>query len=191
MKIDTIIGAVSILLASAALVAWRRLSFVVPEGFYGLLYLHGRSLHRLSPGRHRFWKHGYSVRLVDMRKTTLSVAGQQVVSADNLGLQVSAVLTYQIIQAETAMHDVQDYVAHLQAAAQLAIRSVIGALPSDGLLHQRFDLGRQLLARVEPAADKIGIIVHALELKEVALPAELRKVMARAATEPVDFETAD
>jgi len=191
MNTEVTIGAVVILLAIGAVLLWRRLSFVVPEGFYGLLYLHGRSLHRLSPGRHRFWKHGYSVCLVDMRKTTLNVAGQQVVSADKIGLQVSAVLTYQIIQAETALHEVQDYAAHLQAAAQLAVRAVIGASPSDGVLSQRFDLGRQLLARVEPAADKIGIIVHALELKEVALPVELQRALARGATEPVDFETAD
>jgi regulator of protease activity HflC (stomatin/prohibitin superfamily) len=153
-------------------------TFDVPEGFYGLLYRHGRSLHRISPGRHWFWARGYTVRLVDMRKITLDIAAQHVLSADNVPLKVNAVLTYQIIQAETALHDVHDFAAHLAASVQLAVRSVISATPIEELLHQRFEIGKQLIARVEPDADHIGIIIHALEIKEIALRGELHNVHA-------------
>jgi len=170
--------AVIVLAAIGAVMVARRSSFVVPEGFYGLLYRHGKSLHRLSPGRHCFWHGGYTVRLIDMRKITLNIASQQVLSADNVGLKLDAALTYQIIQAETAMHEVQDYAAHLQMVVQLAVRSVIGATPLECLLRQRFDIGKQLLARVEPEADRLGIVIHALEIKEVVLRGELNKVFA-------------
>jgi len=174
MNAESDIGVAVISFAAVGLASWsRRSSFVVPEGFYGLLYRHGKSLHRISPGRHRFWQRGYTVRLVDMRKTTLDVAGQQVLSADNTALQLNTVLTYQIIQAETALHEVQDYAAHLRTAVQLAVRSVVGATPLADLSRQRFDIGKELFARVEPEADRLGIIIHALEIKEIVLRGEL------------------
>ncbi len=95
-------------------------------------------------------------------------------SADHAGFKVSAVLTFQIIQAETAVHAVQDYGLHLHATAALALRSVIGATPLEELLNQQWDIGRQLLARVQPEADRIGIIVHRVEVTEVALPEQLK-----------------
>ena len=189
MKTDITFLVIATLSLLGTVFLWRRLNFIVPEGFYGLLYFHGKSRHRLSPGRHQFWKHGYSVRLVDMRRTALIIAAQHVASADKTGLQVSAVLTYQIIQAETAMHEVQDYLAHLQVAAQLAVRSVIGSLPAEGLSNGKLDIGRQLLAQVGPAADKIGIVVYSLELTELNI--EPNNTLVQAAKTTIDFETAD
>src|SRR4030095_7762997 len=104
---------------------------IVPEGFYGLLYRHGQYRHRLSPGKHRFWRRGYDVRLVDMRKLTLTVAGQDVLTADNLNVKLSALVIYQVLQPEKALHDVQDYQAHFYNAAQLAIRSVVAGSTMD------------------------------------------------------------
>jgi regulator of protease activity HflC (stomatin/prohibitin superfamily) len=170
MNTEVYIGVVLVVSGVGAVITSRRPDFNVPEGFYGLLYWRGKSLHRISPGRHRFWRRGYSMRLVDMRRTTLSITGQEVSSADHTGVKLSTVLTYQIIQAETAMHEVQDHVAHLQVAAQLAVRSVLGVTPLEELLNQHWDIGRQLLAHVQPAADRIGIIVHSVEVTEVALP---------------------
>jgi regulator of protease activity HflC (stomatin/prohibitin superfamily) len=156
----------------------RGKSFVVPEGFVGLLYRHGKSWHRLSPGKHRFWKFGYSVRLVDVRKTVVTVAGQEVLSADNVGLKVSAALTYKIEQPEKAVHEVQDFSAHLYNAVQLAMRSVIGGLPIESLLTQRLEIGKQLQALVHPELERIGIFVFAVEVKDVMFPGELKKVFA-------------
>jgi regulator of protease activity HflC (stomatin/prohibitin superfamily) len=58
---------------------------------------------------------------------------------------------------------------------QLAVRSVVGATPLEDLSRQRFDIGKQVFARVEPEADRIGIIVHALEIREVVLHGELNE----------------
>ncbi len=162
----------------AAVLIARRQVFVVPEGFYGLLYHHGKSRHRISPGRHCFWSHSYQVRLVDMRNTILDVPGQEVLSMDNVGLKIGAVLTYQIIQAEKAVHEVQDYIAHLQNVTQVAIRSVIGATPIEALVNQRRDIRRQLFALVHSEADRIGIVLHDLVVKDMVFRDELNKVSA-------------
>jgi regulator of protease activity HflC (stomatin/prohibitin superfamily) len=169
--VTTAIGAV-------ILVAGRRKCFSVPEGFYGLLYRNGKSLHRISPGKHCFWKSGYSVRFVDMRKTILTVAGQEVLSAESVGLKISAVLTYQVIECETAVHTVQDYVASLYNTTQLALRSVIAGQTVEALLTRRLDIGKELLALAKPETEKIGIQVHAVEVKDVMFPTELKKAFS-------------
>jgi regulator of protease activity HflC (stomatin/prohibitin superfamily) len=170
--------AIAMAIVAVVLVISRPTVFTVPEGFYGLLYYYGKSLHRLSPGKHRFWKRGYTVRLVDMRKTILTVAGQEVLSAENVGLKVSAVLTYQIVNCETAVHAVQDFVASLYNATQLALRSVIAGQTVEALLNKRMDIGKELLALVKLEAEKLGIEVHAVEVKDVMFPSELKKAFS-------------
>jgi len=152
--------------------------FVVPEGRIGLLYRHGQYRHRLSPGKHRFWRFGYTARLVDMRRITLTVPGQEVLSADNIAVKLSALLTYQLVQPEKALHDVQDYASHLYNLVQLAIRPVVSRLTLEELLTQRAETAAQLLALVKPEAEKIGVVAHGVELKDVILPAELKKAFS-------------
>jgi regulator of protease activity HflC (stomatin/prohibitin superfamily) len=171
------VGSTTGIIAVIMLVARGRV-FIVPEGFYGLLYRHGKSLHRISPGRHRFWQEGYTVHLMDMRKTILTVAGQEVLSADSVGLKVSAVLTYQVIECETAMHTVENYTTYLYNAVQLALRLVMGTQTMETLLNRRVDVGRELLALVKLEADKLGIQVHAVEVKDVMFPGELKKAFS-------------
>ncbi|MDB6124482.1 MAG: Band 7 protein [Pedosphaera sp.] len=164
--------------AVAMTLAGKSKTFIVPEGFYGLLYRHGKSQHRISPGKHHYWKSGYTMHLVDMRKTILTVAGQEVLSVDNVGLKVSAVLTYQVIEAETALHSVDNYITHLYNAVQLALRTMMGAQSIEALLNRRLDVGKELLALVKPEAEKIGIQVHAVEVKDVMFPGELKKAFS-------------
>ncbi|MDB6018000.1 MAG: putative stomatin/prohibitin-family rane protease [Pedosphaera sp.] len=178
MKIEILMALSITALLVAMVVASRRKTFIVSEGFCGLLYLNGKSLHRISPGKHHFWKSGYQVQMVDMRQTLLTVAGQEVLSQDNVGLKVSAVLTYQIVQAEKATHEVQNYFTHLHNAVQMALRTVVGALPIETLLSERLNIGKQLFALVQPEADRIGIVIHALEVKDVMFSGELKKVFA-------------
>lgn len=184
MNAEIYVGIVWVLIAVGVFLTARRSCFDVPEGFYGLLYQHGRSLHRISPGRHYFWSRGYTVRLVDMRKTTLNIGALDLLSADHATVRMSSVLTYQIIQAERAVHDVQDYELHLRAVTQAALRTVVGTTALDDLLNQRWAIGRQLLAEVESHADRIGIAIHAVEVCEVMLPHAV-EATGRAALFPV------
>lgn len=118
------------------------------------------------------------MQLVDMRKTMLTVAGQEVLTADNVGLKISTVLSYQIIECETAVHTVQDYVAHLYNAVQLALRKVVAGQTVEALLNHRLDIGKELLALVQPEAEKIGIQVHAVEVKDVMFPGDLKRAFS-------------
>src|SRR5579863_7303555 len=99
--------------------------FRVPEGWTGLVYHHGLYVRRNNPGRHVLWGRGWTMNLVDLRKTSLLVAGQEVLTADNVSLKLSLVVTHQVTDPIKAAHETQYWHADLYNAAQLALRAVV------------------------------------------------------------------
>jgi len=155
-----------------------RHQFVIREFECGLLYRHGKFQARLEPGRHVRWGFGYALATVDLRKQTFAVAGQEVLSADNVGLKVSVSVLVQVTDPLKAMHEVQDWRTHLYNTVQLALRTLVAAQPVEALLLKRLDVGKQLLAAVQTEAAKVGIMVHSTEVKDVMFPGDLKKAFA-------------
>lgn len=152
-----------------------RHKLIVREFECGLLYRHGKFQARLEAGRHLRWGFGYALALVDLRKQTFPVAGQEVLSADNVGLKVSVAVTMQMADAAKAMHEVQDWRGHIYTTVQVALRALVASQAVEALLVQRSDLGQKLLFAVQPEAGKIGIAVHATEVKDIMFPGEVKK----------------
>jgi|GEM_PF-3618976 hypothetical protein len=153
-----------ILAVAGIIVAVRHQSFEVPNGFCGLLYRDGKSLHRITPGRHCFWKGRYAVRLVDMRRTVLRVDCAEALTADDCAVKINVLIIFQIIQAETAMHDVVDYVAFLRRAVQSSVCAAVRGLPQGRIADSRIEIGQCVLESARAAGDRIGIVVHAAEV---------------------------
>lgn len=154
----------------------RRLA--VADHECALLYRYGRFIRRLDAGRHRLWGAGHALHRIDLRKATLTLSGQEVLTADNVGLKISLALTWQISDPVRALHGVQNWHDSLYQVVQLALRSVIATQTSETLLEKRLEIGSQLLAQAGPEAEKIGITVSALAVKDVMLPAELKKLFS-------------
>src|SRR5438034_1402985 len=114
----------------------------------------------------------------DLRKTSLLVPGQEVLTADNVGLKLSLLVTYQIAAPVKAAHETQNWQGDLYNFAQLALRAVVGRVAVEALLNQRVEIGAQLLARVQADAEKIGLNVHAVGVKDVMFPADLKRAFA-------------
>lgn len=155
-----------------------RYAFGVPEGWSGLVYHHGLYVRRNNAGRHVIWGFGWTVKMIDLRKTSLLVAGQEVLTADNIGLKLSLLITCQITDPAKAAHETQNWLGDLYNTAQLAVRAVVGGVTVEALLSQRLDISAQLLARVLPEMAKIGINVIAVEVKDVMFPTELKRAFA-------------
>jgi regulator of protease activity HflC (stomatin/prohibitin superfamily) len=164
-------------IALAKVLKYRH-AFLVPEGYAGLLYHKGKFVEVLGAGRHIRWGRHYTVGAADLRKTSLLVAGQEVLTADNVGLKLSVLVAYHVSDPAKAAHDTQNWQGDLHNAAQLALRAVVGAFAVEALLSQRLDIGAQLLARVQPEAAKIGISVRAVEVKDLMFPADLKRAFA-------------
>ena len=165
-------------IAAAVVRKKLRHEFIITQGFAGLLCQHGKFAELLAAGRHIRWGRGFTLAQVDLRKATLTVAGQEILTADNVGLKASLLVTYEVADAVKAAHTTQQWYADLYNAAQLALRTVAGSVAVETLLIQRAGLAPQLLALVQPEAAKIGINVLAVEAKDVMFPAELKRAFA-------------
>jgi len=159
----------------AAVVKEFRHAFLVPEGYAGLLYHKGKFVEVLRAGRHIRWGRHYTLDAQDVRKASLLVAGQDVLTVDNVGLKLSLLVTYQVTDPVKAAHETQNWQGDLYNAAQIALRAVVGGVAVEALLNQRFEIGAQLLARVQPEGAKIGTNVLAVEVKDVMFPADLKR----------------
>jgi regulator of protease activity HflC (stomatin/prohibitin superfamily) len=178
-----VIPVTMIMAVFAGLFAWPvvktfRHVFCVPEGWTGLVYHHGLYIRRNNPGRDIVWGRGWTMKLIDLRKTSVPVAGQEVLTSDNVGLKLSLLVTYQVEEPVKAAHGTQNSLGDLYHAAQLALRTVINGIAAETLLHQRPDIGAQLLARVQTDTAKIGFNVLAVEVKDVILPNDLKRAFA-------------
>jgi regulator of protease activity HflC (stomatin/prohibitin superfamily) len=183
MNHDIIIAfglAIGLMLAifAAIKVSQFRRAFLVPEGYAGLLYYKGKFVRVLGAGRHIRWGRHFTLDAQDLRKASLLVAGQDVLTADNVGLKLSLLVTYQVSDPVKAAHETQNWQGDLYNFAQLALRAVVGGVAIEALLNQRLEIGAQLLARVQPEAVKIGMNVLAIEVKDVMFPADLKRAFA-------------
>jgi regulator of protease activity HflC (stomatin/prohibitin superfamily) len=152
--------------------------FCVPEGQAGLLYRHGLYVRRSNAGHRVVWGRGWRMTLVDLRKTSLLVAGQEVLTADNVGLKASLLVICRVTDPAKALHETQNWQRDIDHGAQLALRVIAGKATVEALLKQRMEMGAQLLTRVQPEAARIGVSVIAIEVKDVTLPADLKRAFA-------------
>jgi regulator of protease activity HflC (stomatin/prohibitin superfamily) len=171
------VGLIMAIFATIKIAQFRR-AFLVPEGYAGLLYQRGKFVEVLSAGEHVRWGRKFTLGVADLRKTSLLVAGQEVLTSDNVGIKTSLLVTYQVTDPVKAAHETQNWQGDLYNAAQLALRAVAGGVTIEALLGQRLDIGAQLLARVQPDVTKVGINVTAIEVKDVTLPNDLKRAFS-------------
>lgn len=155
-----------------------RHKFVVNEAQAGLLYRYGRFVRVVVAGRHVLWGFGWTMNTMDLRKASVLVPGQEVLTSDNVALKLSLLVTHQVADPVKAAHETQNWSSDVYNAAQLALCAVIGAVTAEALLAQRLDVGAQLVARVQPEAAKVGVNVLSVEVKDVMFPADLKRVFA-------------
>ncbi|MGB7746558.1 MAG: SPFH domain-containing protein [Verrucomicrobiia bacterium] len=170
-------ASLAVAIAAVTLPKFRHV-FRVPEGWAGLLYRDGLYVRRNNAGRHVVWGFGWTMTLIDLRKTSLAVAGQEVLTADSVGLKLSLFVTCQVANPAKAVHETQNWQGDLCNAARLALRAIVNDVAVETLLNQRLEIGAQLLAHVQPEAAKIGINVLAIEMTDVMFPTELKCAFA-------------
>ncbi len=151
---------------------------VVGESQVGLLYRNGRFVRRLPPGAYWLLRFRSRVTLVDVRRRTAVVPGQEVLTRDNVPVRETLVLTFEVSDPDTALHRVESYHDALYAAAQLALRAAVAVRTVDELLERRADLGRELVGQVSGEATAIGLTVHLAEVRDFTFPPEIRKAFA-------------
>jgi regulator of protease activity HflC (stomatin/prohibitin superfamily) len=118
---------------------------------------------------------------VDLRVITLDVPPQEAITRDNVTVKVNAVVYFKVIDPEAAVVKVLDFIRATSLISQTTLRSVLGQSDLDELLAQRDRINQQLQRIIDEQTDAWGIKVSAVEVRDVELPQEMKRAMARQA----------
>lgn len=118
---------------------------------------------------------------VSLRTVTMDVPPQDVITKDNVSVKVNAVIYFRVVEAEKAIVDVEDYYYATSMIAQTTLRSVLGQSQLDDLLSKRDEINADLQRIIDQATEPWGIKVTAVEVKNVDLPQEMQRAIARQA----------
>jgi regulator of protease activity HflC (stomatin/prohibitin superfamily) len=119
--------------------------------------------------------------VIDMRVTAEQVPPQDVITRDNVSVKVNAVIYFRVMSADKAFLQVTDFLFATSQFAQTTLRSVLGQVELDDLLSQRDKINRQLQEIIDRHTEPWGVKVTAVEVKQVDLPDEMRRAMAKQA----------
>lgn len=122
-----------------------------------------------------------SYQKIDMRVRAVDVPNQEAITKDNISVTVNAVIYYKISEAEKAILEVEDVYYAVSQLAQTTMRNVAGEVDLDELLSNRDTIAERIRAIVDKATDAWGVKVNSVELKDVTLPEEMKRVIGRQA----------
>ena len=118
---------------------------------------------------------------VSLRTVTMDVPPQDVITKDNVSVKVNAVIYFRVVEAERAIVSVEDYYYATSMIAQTTLRSVLGQSQLDDLLSKRDEINADLQRIIDQATEPWGIKVSSVEVKNVDLPQEMQRAIARQA----------
>jgi regulator of protease activity HflC (stomatin/prohibitin superfamily) len=119
--------------------------------------------------------------MVDLRTITLNVPPQEVITKDNVPVRVNAVAYFRIVEPKAAIVQVENYMVATSQIAQTTLRSVLGQHQLDELLSERDKINGILQAIIDGATAPWGIKVSIVEVKDVEIPGDMQRAMARQA----------
>ncbi len=118
---------------------------------------------------------------VDLRTVTLDVPPQDVISRDNVTIKVNAVVYFKVVAPTKAVVEVENFLMATSKLAQTTLRSVLGQVELDELLASRESINHRLQTILESQTEPWGVKVTHVEVKQIDLPAEMQRAMARQA----------
>jgi regulator of protease activity HflC (stomatin/prohibitin superfamily) len=118
---------------------------------------------------------------VDLRTVTLNVPPQEVITKDNVPVRVNAVAYFRIIDANASIVQVENFMVATSQIAQTTLRSVLGQHVLDELLSERDKINAILQGIIDEATSPWGIKVSVVEVKDVEIPSDMQRAMARQA----------
>jgi regulator of protease activity HflC (stomatin/prohibitin superfamily) len=118
---------------------------------------------------------------IDIRTKVVDVPDQEAITKDNISIKINAVIYYKINDAGKALIEVENYYFAVSQLAQTTMRNIVGEVTLDELLKNREEIADRIESIVEKVSESWGIVVEAVELKDIGLPDDLKRTMAKAA----------
>ncbi len=156
---------------------------VVNQYERGVILTLGKYTGTRNPGLNFiFWPFGIQrIIKVDLRVKAVDVPDQKAITKDNISVNVNAVIYYKIKNADRAVLEVEDFFHAVSQLAQTTMRDVVGEVELDELLAQRDKVSERIREIVDKISDPWGIAVDNVALKDVALPMDMERTIAKQA----------
>src|SRR5437016_2993447 len=122
-----------------------------------------------------------SLRKVSLRTVTLPVDGQQVITKDNVSIEVAAVAYYRVVDPVKAIIEIENVDDAIYQMAQTTVRNVVGRSMLDHVLGETDQINTSIQTTLEHTASNWGVLVQRVELKDIELPESMQRAMAREA----------
>ena len=156
---------------------------VVTEYERGVLFRLGRvdPANLKGPGLRLIWPVIDRMQKVDLRTVTMDVPPQEVITKDNVTIKVNAVVYFNVMNPVDAVIKIANHLTATSLYAQTTLRNILGQHELDEILAERDKIGQALQRIIDEATDAWGVKVSAVEIKDIELPEEMRRAMARQA----------
>lgn len=154
---------------------------VVREYERGVIFRLGRLIGAKGPGLFLIIPVIDRMVKISLRTVTLDVPPQEVITKDNVSTEVNAVLFFRVLDPNAAVVEVQNYIEATRQIAMTTLRSVLGGFELDQVLGEREKINMQLQRIVDEQTDPWGIKVVNMEIKDVKLPSDMQRAIARQA----------
>lgn len=127
----------------------------------------------------RMYRYSSEIERIDLRESVYDFPKQNVITKDNVTMEINALLYYQITDPEKAIYEVSNLPQAIEKLTQTTLRNIIGALDLDETLVSRDRINEKLREILDDATDKWGVKVNRVELQEVNPPQDIRVAMEK------------
>lgn len=147
----------------------------------GVKFMFGKYHKVMNPGWRIVWPIIQSYQKVDLRTKAVDVPDQDAITKDNVPVNVNAVIYYKVSAAEKAILEIENYTHAIMQYAQTTMRNIVGEVTLDELLAGRDRVAARIKEIVDVTTDQWGLDVSAVELKDVKLPPNMERTIAKQA----------
>ena len=155
---------------------------IISQWENGVRFRLGRYKDTLKPGLNFVIPLFDTVHKIDMRILTIDIPRQQVISKDNVPMNINGVVYFKVVDAATAIIKVQQFEYAVSQYAQTALRDVVGSMTLDQVLGERERIGKDIEQIVEEASKNWGVEVTDIKLQDIDMPEDLKRLMSRQAS---------
>lgn len=147
----------------------------------GILFTCGKFTKLLKPGWRIVCPIFQTYQKVDIRTKAVDVPEQEAITRDNVSIKINAVIYYKVLDAGKTVIQVQNVHYAVSQLAQASMRNIVSSVTLDELLTKREKVSKEICKVIELSTDAWGIEVEKVELKDISLPEEMKRILAKAA----------